>query len=193
MAKHTYIVNITLTKRLKINVPASSNQEAEKAAIESVEKQIKQGKLQFDFDAYSDSIVVDKKKQYVEAILLDGHPGLCSVAEYFEDAGFFKVGEHAGYCEQFYFWLGEQPSFKLAGYEIVLVRVGNLWTAVISKGKGRTKLGAKKIEAYVAEFLSTGEKLPTGTPNPAKGAIPVAAGDADAAAHIKPTTEVVKV
>lgn len=193
MAKPTYIVNVTITKRVKVNVPADSAKQAADQAVAALKEEIKQGKIEFDIESSCYDIKVDKKAFYVESILIDDHPDIMSVAEYFEDAGFYKIPEHAGYGETLCFWLFEQPSFELDGYDIVLVRVGHLWSAVVRSRSGKKhKVPLDKIEEHVANYLATAKKLPNGAKNPVNGSVPVAPGYADDAARPSKDKEVVQ-
>lgn len=192
MANPTYIVNINISKKLQINVPADSSKQAAAKAVAAIKEQIKQGKIEFEIDSSCYGIKVDIKKFYVESILIDDHPDIMSVAEYFEDAGFFKIPAHAGYGETLCFWLAKQPSFELDGYGVTLVRVGHLWSAVIRRWSDNPKIPFDKIEEHMAKYLATAKKLPNGSKNPVKGSVPVGPGYADDAARLSDDKEVVK-
>lgn len=192
MAKPTYIVNVNLTKDIKIHVQADSAKQATDKAVAALKEEIKQGKLEFKIYSSCYGIKVDKKKFYVESILIDDHPDIMSVAEYFEDSGFFKIPAHAGYGETLCFWLAKQPSFELDGYDVTLVRVGHLWSAVIRSRVDNPKVPLETIEEHMANYLASAKKLPNGSKNPVKGAIPVGPGYADDAARLSDDKEVVK-
>ena len=192
MAKPTYIVNVNITKDIKISVPADSAKLAEDQAVAAIKEQIKQGKLEFKIYSSCYGIKVDKKKFYVESILIDDHPDIMSVAEYFEDAGFFKIPAHAGSGETLCFWLAKQPSFELDGYDVTLVRVGHLWSAVIRSCSDKPKVSLDQIEEHMAKYLATAKKLPNGSKNPVKGSVPVGPGYADDASRLSDDKEVVK-
>lgn len=193
MAKPTYIVNITISKKLQINVPAESSKQAAAKAVAALKEQIKLGKIDFEIESSCYDVKVDKKKFYVESILIDNHPDIMSVAEYFEEAGFFKIREHDGSGEQLCEWLAKQPSFELDGYDVTIVRVGHLWSAVINSLYGKKhKVPVCKIEEHMANYLASAKKLPNGSKNPVKGSIPVTPGAADDAARLSDDTEVVK-
>ena len=192
MTKATYIVNVNITKKLKLNVPAESAKQAAAKAVASLKEDIKQGKLEFEIDSSCYGIKVDKKKFYVESILIDDHPDIMSVAEYFEDAGFYKIPEHAGYGETLCIWLANQPSFELFGYDVTLVRVGHLWSAVISSCSDKPLIPSDEIEDHVAKYLAKAKRLPNGYKNPVKGSIPVDPGYADDASRLSKDTEVAK-
>ncbi len=192
MTKATYIVNVNITKKVRINVPAESAKQAADKAVAALKEEIKQGKLEFEIDSSCYRIKVNEKKFYVESILIDDHPDIMGVAEYFEDAGFFKIPEHAGYGETLCFWLAKQPSFELDGYKITIVRAGHLWSAVIRSCSDKPKIPADEIEDHVAKYLATAKKLPNGSKNPVKGSLPVGPGYADDASRLSKDKEVVK-
>lgn len=192
MTKPTYIVNVNLTKDLKIHVHAASAKQATDQAVAAIKEQIEQGKIEFKIYSSCYGIKVDNKKFYVESILIDDHPDIMSVAEYFEDAGFYKIPEHAGYGETLCFWLAKQPSFELDGYDVTLVRVGHLWSAVIRSLSDKPNVPVDQIEEHMAKYLATAKKLPNGSKNPVKGSIPVGPGYADDAARLSDDREVVK-
>jgi hypothetical protein len=192
MAKPTYIVNITISKKLKIHVPAESSKQAAAKAVAALKEEIKQGKIDFEIESSCYGIKVDKKKFYVESILIDDHPDIMSVAEYFEDAGFYKIPEDAGYGETLCEWLVKQPSFELDGYDVTLVRVGHLWSAVVRSLSDKPKVPVEQIEEHMANYLASAKKLPNGSKNPVKGSLPVGPGSADDAARLSDDKEVVK-
>lgn len=193
MTKPTYIVNITINKKLQINVPAESSKQAAAKAVAALKEEIKQGKIEFEIDSSCYYVKVDDKKFYVETILIDDHPDIMSVAEYFEEAGFFKIREHDGSGEKLCEWLARQTSFELDGYDVVLVRVGHLWSAVVHSLSGKKhKVPADKIEEHMAKYLATAKKLPNGYTNPVKGSVPVTPGAADDASRLSKDKEVVK-
>lgn len=192
MTKPTYIVNVTINKTIKINVPAESAKQATDKAVAAIKEQINQGKLDFDIECSCYDVKVDKKKFYVESILMDNHPDITSVAEYFEDAGFIKIRDRDDCVEKLCEWLDKQPSFELDGYDVVLVRVGHLWSAVIRFRVDNHKVPLDKIEEHMANYLATAKKLPNGSKNPVKGSIPVGPGYADDAARLSDDKEVVK-
>lgn len=192
MAKPTYIVNISISKKIQVYVPAESSKQAADQAVAAIKEQIKQGQIEFEIDSSCYGIKVDKKKFYVESILIDDHPDIMSVAEYFEDAGFFKIREHAGYGETLCFWLAKQPSFELDGYDVTLVRVGHLWSAVIRSRVDNPKIPLDTIEEHMANYLASAKKLPNGSKNPVKGSVPVGPGYADDASHLSDDKEVVQ-
>ena len=191
--KPTYIVHINLTKDMKVNVKAASSKEAEAAAVAALRDQLKDSGLDFKIYSSCYNIKVDPKKFYVETILIDDHPDIMSVAEYFEEAGFFKIPEHAGYGETLCFWLSEQPSFELDGYDVTLVRVGHLWSAVVHSLSDKPKVPVTKIEEHMAKYLATAKKLPNGSKNPVYGSVPVSPGSADEAARQSKDKKVVQV
>ena len=192
MTKPTYIVNITISKKLQIHVPAESSKQAADKAVAAIKDHIKQGKLEFDIESSCYDVKVDKNKFYVESILIDNHPDISAVAEYFEEAGFFKIRENDGSGEKLYEWLAKQPSFELDGYDVTLVRVGHLWSAVIRSRVDNPKVPLEKIEEHMANYLASAKKLPNGSKNPVKGSIPVGPGYADDAARLSDDTEVVQ-
>ena len=192
MAKPTYIVNITISKKLQIHVPAESSKQAAAKAVAALKDEIKQGKIDFEIESSCYYVKVDKKKFYVESILIDGHPDIMSVAEYFEEAGFFKIREHEGCDETLCEWLASQPSFELDGYDVTIVRVGHLWSAVINLRSDKPKVPADKIEEHMANYLATAKKLPNGSKNPVLGSLPVTPGAADDASRLSNDREVVK-
>lgn len=192
MAKPTYIVNLNLTKDIKLNIQAESAEQAADQAVAAIKEQIKQGKIDFKIYSSCYGIKVDKKKFYVESVLIDDHPDIMSVAEYFKDAGFFKIPSHAGYGETLCFWLAKQPSFELDGYGVTLVRVGHLWSAVIRSWSDKPKVPLEKIEEHMANYLATAKKLPNGAKNPVKGSVPVGPGYADDASRLSDDKEVVQ-
>ena len=193
MTKPTYIVNITINKKLQIHVPAESAKQACDKAVAAIKDHIKQGKLEFDIESSCYDVKVDKKKFYVEPILIDNHPDISAVAEYFEEAGFFKIREHDGSGEKLYEWLDKQPSFELDGYDVTLVRIGHLWSAVInSRSDKKQKVPLDKIEEHMAKYLASAKKLPNGSKNPVYGSLPVTPGAADDASRLSDDKEVVK-
>jgi hypothetical protein len=192
MAKPTYIVNINLAKDIKLDIQAESAEQATDKAVAAIKEQIKQGKIDFKIYSSCYGIKVDKKKFYVESVLIDDHPDIMTVAEYFEGAGFFKIPAHAGYGETLCFWLAKQPSFELDGYDITLVRVGHLWSAVIRSLSGKPKVPVEKIEEHMANYLAMAKKLPNGAKNPVKGSVPVGPGYADDASRLSDDKEVVQ-
>ncbi len=193
MTKPTYIVNITISKKLQIHVPAESSKKAAAKAVAAIKEQIQQGKIEFEIDSSCYYVNVDKKKFYVESILIDDHPDIMSVAEYFEEAGFFKIREHDGSCERLCEWLATQPSFEMDGYSVTIVRVGHLWSAVINSQYGKKqKVPLDKIEEHMANYLASAKKLPNGSKNPVYGSLPVTPGAADDASRLLKDTEVVK-
>ena len=192
MAKPTYIVNLNLAKDIKLDIQAESAAQAADKAVAAIKEQIKQGKIDFKIYSSCYGIKVDKKKFYVESILIDDHPDIMSVAEYFEDAGFFKIPSHAGYGETLCFWLAKQPSFELDGYDVTIVRVGHLWSAVISSLSDKPKVPADKIEEHMANYLAKAKTLPNGAKNPVKGSVPVGPGYADDASRLSDDKEVVQ-
>ena len=193
MTNPTYIVNITISKKLQINVPAESSKQAAAKAVAALKEEIKQGKIEFDIQSSCYHVKVDKKKFYVESILLDGHPDIMGVAEYFEEAGFFKIREHDGSGERLCEWLATQPSFEMDGYSVTIVRVRHLWSAVVNSIYGKKhKVPTDKIEEHMANYLATAKKLPNGSKNPVYGSLPVTPGAADDASRPSADTEVVK-
>ena len=182
-----------------IDVPAvaadSVEEAANKAEAALKEKLDKSGIKNFNIQSFCSSVVIDKNKTYVEAINLYDHPDICSVAEYFEDAGLIKVADEECYSDKFFDWLAKQPTFKLFECDITLVRVEKLWTALISVDNP-TKLGLplESLEDHVVNFLANAKTLPNGSPNPAKGSVPVPTGYADEASKkdCTPETEVFK-
>jgi len=192
MTKQTYIVNVNLTKDLQIHVQADSAKQATDKAVAALKEEIKQGKIEFKIYSSCYGIKVDKKKFYVETILLDDHPDIMYVAEYFEEAGFFKIREHEGCGEKLCEWLAEQPSFELDGYDVTIVRVGHLWSAVIHSLSENPKVPVDKIEEHMANYLAKAKKLPNGSKNPVYGSLPVTPGAADDAARLSKDKEVVK-
>lgn len=193
MAKPTYIVNISISKKIQIHVPADSSKQAAAKAVAAIKEEIQQGKIEFEIDSSCYYVKVDKKKFYVESILLDGHPDIMGVAEYFEEAGFFKIREHDGSGERLCEWLATQPSFELDGYSVTIVRVGHLWSAVVNGIYGKKhKVPADKIEEHLANYLASAKKLPNGSKNPVYGSLPVTPGAADDASRLLTDTEVVQ-
>lgn len=196
MKNPKYIVQINITKKLNISVAAETSGEAVEKAEAALKEQLeKSGIKNFNFVSFCNSVVIDKKKTYVEAINLYDHPDICSVAEYFEDSGLIKVADEECYTDKFFDWLSKQPSFKLFDCDITLVRVEKLWTALISVDDP-TKLGlpVESLEDHVINFLAEAKTLPNGSPNPAKGSVPVPTGFADEASKkdCTPETEVFK-
>lgn len=192
MAKPTYIVNISINKKIQVHVPAESSKQAAAQAVAAIKEQIKQGQIEFEIDSSCYYVKVDKKKFYVETILIDDHPDIMSVAEYFEEAGFFKIREHEGCGEKLCEWLVEQPSFELDGYDVVLARVGHLWSAVVHCLSDKPKVPVEKIEEHLANYLASAKKLPNGSKNPVYGSLPVTPGAADDASRLSNDTEVVQ-
>ena len=192
MANPTYVVHINLTKDLKVNVKAASSKEAEEKAVAALREQLKDSGLEFKIYSSCYDIKVDPKKFYVETILIDDHPDIMSVAEYFEEAGFFEIPEHACCGETLCFWLAEQPSFELDGYDVTLVRVGHLWSAVVHSVSDKPKVPVTKIEEHMAKYLATAKTLPNGSKNPVKGSVPVSPGSADDASRQSKDKEVVQ-
>ena len=196
MKNPKYIVQINITKKLNISVAAGSSGEAVEKAEAALKEQLeKSGIKNFNFVSFCNSVVIDKKKTYVEAINLYDHPDICSVAEYFEDSGLIKVADDECYTDKFFEWLSKQPTFKLFDCDITLVRVEKLWTALISVDD-QTKLGlpVESLEDHVINYLAEAKTLPNGSPNPAKGSVPVPTGFADEASKkdCTPETEVFK-
>ena len=192
MDKPTYIVNVTINKKIQINVPAESPKQATDKAVAALREQIQQGKIDFEIDSSCYYVKVDENKFYVESILIDGHPDIMSVAEYFEEARFFKIHEPDGSGEKLCEWLASQPSFELDGYDVTLVRVGHLWSAVIHSRVDKPKVPVDKIEEHMANYLATAKKLPNGSKNPVMGSLPVTPGAAEDASRLSNDTEVVK-
>ena len=192
MAKLTYIIKINISKKIQVNVKKDSAKEARESAVAALRDKLKDSGIDFDISAYCYGVKVDKKKFYVESILIDDHPDIMSVAEYFEDAGFYKIPEDAGYGETLCEWLAKQPSFELDGYDVTLVRVGHLWSAVVRSLSDKPKVPVDKIEEHMANYLATAKKLPNGAKNPVKGSLPVGPGSADDAARLSDDKEVVK-
>lgn len=196
MKNPKYIVQINITKKLNVSVTAESSGEAAEKAEAALKEQLeKSGIKNFNIQSFCNSVVIDKKKTYLEAINLYDHPDICSVAEYFEDSGLIKVADDECYTDKFFDWLSKQPSFKLFDCDITLVRVEKLWTALISVDDP-TKLGlpVESLEDHVLNFLAEAKTLPNGSPNPAKGSVPVPTGFADEASKkdCTPETEVFK-
>lgn len=181
-----YIVQVDIEKKLRIHVTAGSGEDAVDKAKAALKEQLeKSGIDNFEIQAFCNTVVVDKNNTYVEAINLYNHPDITSVGEYIEGAGLFRVAAHESVAGQFAKWLAEQPSFKLFDCDITLVRVGQLWTALISVADPKkVKLQFESLEEKVANFLAQAKTLPTGSTNPAKGSVPVPAGFADAAARL---------
>lgn len=196
MKNPKYIVQINITKKLNIHVAAGSVEEAaNKAEAALKEKLDKSGIKNFNIQSFCSSVVIDKNKTYVEAINLYDHPDICSVAEYFEDAGLIKVADEECYSDKFFDWLAKQPTFKLFECDITLVRVERLWTALISvDDPNKLGLPIESLEDRVINFLANAKTLPNGSPNPAKGSVPVPTGYADEASKkdCTPETEVFK-
>lgn len=196
MKNPKYIVQVNITKKLKFSVTAATPEKAAEKAEAALKEQLDQtGIKDFNIQSFCNSVVIDKKKTYLEAINLYDHPDICAVAEYFEDAGFIKVADEECYTDKFYDWLAKQPTFKLFDCDITLVRVEKLWTALISVDD-QTKLGlpVESLETHVINFLAEAKTLPNGSPNPAKGSVPVPTGYADEASKkdCTPETEVFK-
>ena len=191
-----YIVQVNITKKLNIQVTAGSPDKAAEKAEAALKEQLEQSGIKnFNFRSFCNSVVIDKNKTYVEAINLYDHPDICSVAEYFEDSGLIKVADDECYSDKFFDWLAKQPTFKLFDCDITLVRVEKLWTALISVDDP-TKVGLplESLEDHVINFLANAKTLPNGSPNPAKGSVPVPTGYADEASKkdYTPETEVFK-
>ena len=192
MAKLTYIIKINISKKIQVNVKKDSAKEARESAVAALRDQLKDSGIDFDISAYCYGVKVDKKKFYVETILIDDHPDIMGVAEYFEEAGFFKIREHDGSGERLCEWLATQPSFEMDGYSVTIVRVGHLWSAVVRSLSDKPKVPVEQIEEHMANYLATAKKLPNGSKNPVYGSLPVTPGAADDASRPSADTEVVK-
>lgn len=189
-----YIVQINIST-LTVRVPAESAEAAMNMAETEIKKQLeKAGIKNVSVDSFCNSVAVDPKKTYIEAINLVDHPDICSVAEYFEDAGVIHVKDDESYCDKFFEWLSKQHHFKLFGCDITLVRVEKLWTALIQFDNPHTlPFPPDQLESIIVHHLAAVKKFPNSSPNPAKGSVPVPAGYADEASKkdITPDIEVV--
>jgi len=187
MKNPKYIVQVNITKKLNIHVAADSVEEAaNKAEAALKEKLDKSGIKDFNIQSFCNSVVIDKKKTYIEAINLYDNADFVAVVKYFEDAGFFKVDDDDCYADKFYGWLAKHPTFKLFNCNITLVRVEKLWTALISvDDPTKIDFPGDSLEEKVSNFLAQAKTLPNGSPNPAKGSVPVPVGYADEAARME--------
>lgn len=188
--KKKYSVDVKINQTMRVQVVAENADDAEKEARKYASEHfdIKKAKI----EPVCKSIVVEPNKKYVEAILLTGHPDILGVADYVADAGFYIPDPRCGNdSDQFFGWMARQSGYGVYGYHVVVIRVHNLWTALIAATSRHPSVKLKDIEGKIAHDLSTRQTI-CDKENPVYGAIPVEAGSADDAAKIEQNTEVVQ-